>query len=522
MAHLTQMTNSRNNSTTSAEPCCRIVWLLTFIAIVLLVGRGAAADDWIHLNLTDAAWTQPIGPGPPNRLPPVDSVSYDAATNETVHWFGATGASFAGAPADYRESGNDAETPLNESALKPLPYWFEDVNVGYDGGFVIASKADLDLQTSDAPFLLRLNGWGQIRHTLRESGPNQDLNQFQLKRARLVFSGSAFTPDFTYFVQLDGRSSSGDDIRLLDYFFTFDFGRHLWGLKRRTIRFKAGKYKMPFTMARYLSGREFEFTDRSVASTFFDVNRSLAWGLYGETDSWAIPARWEMAIFNGLVTGGAETGSSGSLDNNFAYSARVFTYPVGDWGDAGLADLSHHNSPAVRVGGGFAFSTLDRSGTTEFGRIRVVDSGVTLASLLPHAVTKYSVSLFAIDASLKFRGLSVTAEYYLRNTSSFSGAVIPGLFDHGAWFQMGYFVIPETLQILARWSRVQGDSGTLGVMQQSFDEVAGGLVWYINDQHAKWTLDLTNLNGAPVSSTALDIAPGDTDWLLRSQIQFSF
>ena len=49
---------------------------------------------------------------------------------------------------------------------------------------------------------------------------------------------------------------------------------------------------------------------------FFDVNRSLAWGLYGETKQRRLPLNWEVAIFNGLVTGGAETGSSG-LNNSF-------------------------------------------------------------------------------------------------------------------------------------------------------------------------------------------------------------
>ena len=260
------------------------------------------------------------------------------------------------------------------------------IRAGYDGGFVIASTRESNLEAGDAPFLLRLNGWGQLRHTVLDShGPNAELNQFQLKRARLVFSGHAFTPDFEYFVQLDGRSSSGDDIRLLDYFLTYDIGHHRWGLDSDTVQFKTGLYKVPFTMARYLSGREFEFTDRSVASMFFDVNRSLAWGLYGERTGCGVPWNWEVAIFNGLVTGGAETGSSGALDADFAYSGRLAFYPIGEWGRGQLADFEHHETPAVRTGMAFASSTIDRSGSVEFQSARVVDSGATLASLLPRA-----------------------------------------------------------------------------------------------------------------------------------------
>ena len=113
---------------------------------------------------------------------------------------------------------------------------------GYDSGFAIASRRELDLQAGQYPFQLKLNGWGQLRHTITDySPPNRDLNQFQLKRGRLVFSGSAFTPDFSYFIQRDGRSSSGDDLRLLDYALSFDVGHKSWGLDPGTIGWFDGR-----------------------------------------------------------------------------------------------------------------------------------------------------------------------------------------------------------------------------------------------------------------------------------------
>jgi hypothetical protein len=275
-------------------------------------------------------------------------------------------------------------------------------------------------------------------------------------------------------------------------------------------------------MARYLSGREFEFADRSVASTFFDVNRSLAWGLYGSSNNLSVPWTWEIAIFNGLVTGGATTGSSGDLDDNFAYSGRIFAYPIGEWGEGELADFQWHESLATRSGIAVASSKIDRSGSTEFSSARVVDSGATLASLLPGAVDQYTVHLFAVDTSLKWRGLSSSLEYYFRYINDIEAPVVSDLFDHGFWFQIGKFIVPAKFQLLARWSRVVGNSGTLGLMNQSSDEVAGGMVWYFRGQQAKLTIDATHLDGAPVSSSALDVVPGDIGWLFRTQIQFAF
>ncbi len=235
-----------------------------------------------------------------------------------------------------------------------------NVRAGYDDGFVIASRRNLNLEASEFPFRMVFNCWGQLRHTvLDDDDPRDNLNEFQLKRGRLTFSGHAFTPDFVYFVQLDGRSSSGDDVRLLDYNLSYDLGRHAWGLAPGVIGFRTGKWKVPFSTARYLSGREFEFSDRSMASIFFDVNRSFAWGLFGAPANPIIPWDWEVAIFNGLVTGGAETGSAGALDDNFAYSARVLAYPTGDWGTGELADFDWHNDLATRIGFGFANSTVN-------------------------------------------------------------------------------------------------------------------------------------------------------------------
>lgn len=411
-------------------------------------------------------------------------------------------------------------TPTRSTLSQDQPV---SIGVGYDDGFVIASEEELRLDADDYSYRLKINGWGQLRDTrLVSNSSNRDVNQLQLKRARIVFSGHALSQDLAYFVQLDGRSNAADSLRILDYYFAYDLSHVFPNATHGTFGIKAGLYKMPFSLARGISGKEFEFADRSMASIYFDVNRSLAFGLYGENNSLPIPIHWEAALFNGLVTGGAETGSSGTLDNNNAFSGRVHMYPVGDWGADDLADLTNHQTLATRIGTGFAVTKIDRIGSTEFSSLRVVDSGTQLSELLPNAVDTYNVSLFSVDASLKYRGLSMTSEYYFRNISGFRGAMVPDLFDHGFWLQSGKFLIPQKFELLARWSRVTGNSGTLGAENQSSDELACGGVWYFRQQHAKLTLDATHLNGASINSSALDISSGDVGWLYRTQLQFSF
>lgn len=343
--------------------------------------------------------------------------------------------------------------------------------VGYDRGFYIASDRGPDRPVGDEAYFLRFNGWGHFRMTNSEGfGGNEGFNQLQLKRARLIFSGHAFTPAFSWLVALDGRSQADGAIRLLDYFLDYDLGSEVFGLESKRLALKLGQYKIPFTLSRFLSAQEMQFTDRSVSSMFFDANRSLAFGAYGENQQSAALWTWETAIFNGLVTGGAETGAAGGLDNNTAVSGRLASYWGGDWGSDDQCDYDFHESLVYRLGGAFAASSIDRIGQTEFGAIRVVDSGQRLANLLPAQVTGYRVNKYALDASVKYRGWSMTSEYYFRNIGGFQGAALPGLFDHGFSVDVGYFVIPQKTELLARWSRVVGNSGTLGLGNRSADE----------------------------------------------------
>jgi hypothetical protein len=422
------------------------------------------------------------------------------------------------------QSGNSESTNSSADISQAEADLFkQNLRVGYDDGFLLAGRDISDLGGEDLPFRLKFNGWGQLRMTnFASDGPSRDFAQFQLKRARLVFSGHAFTPDFSYFIALDGRSASNDTIRLLDYFLSYDLGHHDWGWKKRALIVKAGQYKIPFTLARAISGQEFQFADRSVASMYFDANRSLAAGLYGERKPGGQLLTWETAIFNGLITGGAETGSTGTLDNNFAISGRLAYYPQGEWGKDDLCDWDFHEQVATRTGFAFAMSSINREGTTEFGEIRVVDTGSKLSDILPLSIEQYHVASYCVDYSLKYRGWSVNSEYYFRNIGTFEGDYLPDLFDHGFWLQTGYFLVPRKLEALARWSRVVGKSGTLGSSEQSSDEKAAALTWYFRRHAAKITFDATYLDGAPINSFALDITPGAVGWLWRTQLQFSF
>ena len=383
---------------------------------------------------------------------------------------------------------------------------------GYNNGFFIESV--------ESPFRLKMDAWLQFRHAYFNTGsPTPDENEFEFERARLIFSGHAFTENLDYFLQLDGDSDGGHGADFFDYYLTFDLGNELLDYEKGQFGIRVGKWKVPFNRARAESGKDLSFTDRSVSSVIFDINRSLGMSLFGKIGCDPGAINWEVALINGLHTGGFRTSRAGELDHNLATSGRISTDIIGDYGK-GESDLAFHENLAIQLGGGFAVSRIERDGLREFASIRTIDSGATLASLLPANVNSYTVALYTVDMGLKYQGWSLIADYYFRQLTNMGP--VPALSDHGLLLQTGYFVVPEKFEVLSRWARGVGDSSTLGVSERSYDELGFGFVWYIKGQNLKFTFDANHFNGAPRTDSTLNLVAGDTGWLYRSQFQFAF
>ncbi len=420
---------------------------------------------------------------------------------------------------NLRSVGEEGDANANPSRPSGLDF-------GYSNGFFIASPAGVT-HKDGTPFLLQVNGRLQLRHTAFDSqGPTSDENNLELERARLVFSGQAFSPDFSYLAQLDGDTDDASTADFIDYALRYDFGHALLDLDAGSLVMRLGKYRLPFTRARQDSGFVLQFVDRATASDFFDVNRSIAVGLTGTGSVLDRPVAWEIALSNGIRDDGFTPNRTGGLDRNPGYAARVSSELLGEWGTDGEPDLSWHERPAVKIGAAVAFTRVDRDdGFLEFSEIPAIgDSGVNpfVVDVVPATVDEFGVMLYAVDANFKYRGLSMLGEYYFRQLTAFAGAPVTDRFDHGFVLQTGYFLVPERLEVAARWSRMVGDSWTLGDAEHSTDEVAGGMTWYIRGHNLKLGFDVTHLNGSPIESSTLNVLAGDAGWLVRTQFQLVF
>jgi len=402
----------------------------------------------------------------------------------------------------------------------PQPKFFAD----YDGGFLISP---VDKQAT--PFELKINGRMQFRYvgfdrdraTFSNRGdtarggplPVFNRNDFDIERARLMFSGYVYDSNLEFFLNLDGDTDDNHRVIAHDFWFNYKFSD--------AFNLHAGKAFVPGSRDWLSGSTRTHLADRSMATTFFRPDRSLG--------VWAIGEMTENLFYRAMLSNGFNTTDLrfSNVDTNLAYSGSMWWDATGDYGK-GYADLAWHEEPAIRVGQSFTFA--NQSGTvspgvprSEQNFLRLSDGTriITPGALAPGVtVTGGHLYLYAIDAAAKYRGFSFNAEYFFRWLSEFKtrGGPIPHsqLYDDGFYTDVGYMLIEKSVEIVGRISTVDGLFGDSW-------EYAGGINWYVNGTHKnKLTLDIAALDGSPASNSGPNYAVGQDGILTRLQWQIAF
>lgn len=410
----------------------------------------------------------------------------------------------------------------------PLPF---EVGARFNKGLFIRAR-DLDRN----PYALYVGGRIQLRYT----GFSRDIesftdntgatnfvrnrNQFDIERARINFSGTAVSPNLTYLFILDADGDGGSQVDGLAFHFTYQVAPEL--------KLRVGRWKVAADREWLLSSRYFRMADRSMATEYFRVGFSDGvWALGDfallERSDGRRPWHYEMSLTNGLRTSSRNTSS---LDDNLGAAATLYCDPLGAYG-AGPTDFAWHESPVVRLGGSFAFDKSDdRSdagaafalGDDNFLRLSDGTRLSTTGSLAPGvSLLGDRVLLAAFDIGVKYRGWSLSGEYFIRSIQDLTadGPLPVGkLYDYGFHAEVGKFLIARRLDLNVRMSQVSGLFGT------GFEySAAMNYFWGAQDDRVnKFTLDVTNLIRNPVTSTPADLIAGDDGLLVRGQVQVAF
>jgi hypothetical protein len=363
----------------------------------------------------------------------------------------------------------------------------------------------------------RYTGFGRSENQWTDAAGNNrgiaNRNDFDINRGRVIFSGYVIEPELNFYVNLDYATLGNDRVTILLAWLNYKFNR--------SFELSFGKGKVPGGREWLLTSMNSMAPDRSMATTFF--RPSITTGI------WATGEPIDDLRYQAIIGNGFNTSSAGfrDLDTNFVYAGNVWWEPHGEFGGL-YSDLKGNDSPVTRFG--TSLTTSRQSGSQALSEapeesfIRLSDGTdfTETGALAPGvSVTDYSIFLASIDAGWKYRGVSVTGEYFLRWLFDIEGnGPIPApnrdLFDHGFYAQAGCFVVPNRWEVFTRTSQIFGPFGDGG-------EFAVGFNWYVRGtDNWRFGFDLARLVESPADQIRTGYDAGASGILIRGQLQTVF
>jgi len=355
------------------------------------------------------------------------------------------------------------------------------------------------------------------------------------------------------------------------------------------LTFILGKQQPFFGLTEILGSANAQFVDFAMADWYFDAddNNML-------TAAAAQLRAFEDRLFaTTMITNGNESQTANIQMDRLPGFIAGFWYDLGGSWDrqaqrwnlygTSTSDLNYSVKPCLRVGGAMNLVPMDRRsiyGDIEQGRVLTATAapgGTRLINLLDgapgtppgsHDVDKFDSYTFDAFASFHWRGFSLTNEWWGRQLTGFqsnplgrnlivyqdasgANALFPGgnLYDFGTLVQGGYFVVPKKLEVVARYSTIDGTSGSIEgngtfrtttvagvtgpvrVIDGAFrtfhqsNEYAVGFNYFIYGQLVKWSSDFSVYQGgnpAAGGASPAGYIAGVDGWMVRTQMQLAF
>jgi hypothetical protein len=345
----------------------------------------------------------------------------------------------------------------------------------YDGGFYVKAK--------DNSFSLRLNGFGQFRYTFLSPEKGKDNNNFDLALGRLAFSGTAFDPKFSYFMQFEGSTfENNNNITMLDWWGKYSFSPDLYVQGGRSILWYSRQFiTHPGNLL---------FPDLSEAEFAFSLYRAIGGGIGGKLLKWL--------SYNAQVTNSIRALDAGGQENFGQEMASVgrLEFDI-------LEPYGYIESVPTPV-------TKPQLSIGVAGSYNPVDSASTFQNVLPGDRTINGL----IDAGFRVDGFTLQAAGYFRHNNR---RALKDSDDWGYYGQAGYYLVPEHWELVARISGVDfQEANNPDTTYKKTTAYTIGLNYYLYGHGLKVQMDYSFLDQDPFTGT------NQSNNRLRVQTQFLF
>lgn len=276
-----------------------------------------------------------------------------------------------------------------------------DQIVRYDGGFFIKSR--------DGKFSLQANGLLQPRYVFYHPEDADDRHSFILRNAKLIFSGTVYSPKlgYAFVLSLPERPMLGNFD--LNYTFGDPLILHFW------------LDDVPLNPGYSLGPEALQFVTHSMADLRYNFGAGLAVAADGQFGKF----KYLAGVFNGY-----NQGLTLNLNNELAYGGRLQFDIFGETEVFGGNDFDFSAKPVLAMGAAAGLAHLEDGDQAR-------------------------VMLSVSDMAFKFKGYSLKLAGYFRFTD-------PSLFaqaqnDTGFTIETGYFIVKKRLELALRASATIDD-----------------------------------------------------------------
>jgi len=349
--------------------------------------------------------------------------------------------------------------------------------------------------TPDGKFAMRIGGRLQVRLSFshftddNHNRKNDDRPNFTVPRARIWVRGHAFQPYWKYKFQFD---IAGDEADTTVSGSKFSSTNRLTELKDAWVEFakwhqftvRGGQFKVPYSRQELTSSGKQQFVDRSLIGKVFVPGRNsgvMVFGrLGGEKDHL-------LEYYAGVFDGEGENKTNN--DQGLMYAGRVAVNPFGQlkYTESDLRPEEKWNKFLLAIGAN--------------GYVHQDDN-------LQNQDDDWSVGG---DLAAMWRGFSGLAELHYRKNGVKNGRDVKIL----GWLgQLGYMLIPETLEVALRADSIDYDNSMGQSAQREYLLVLG---YFMEGHDLKIQADFGR-----VERHYYDTSKNKDEWRFRLQFQLIF
>ena len=370
-------------------------------------------------------------------------------------------------------------------------------------------KGLFNLIGKDSSFSMNISARMQMLGTSNwdvNNGLSNPSSSLLVRRARLKFSGFAYSPKLTYKLELGlsnrdiGKASSFTNEApkyILDAVVKWNFSGNfvLW----------FGQTKLPGNRERVISSGDLQQVDRSLLNSRFNIDRDMGFQLrhhFNVTDKFIVKEMFSISQGEGR---NITTGNLGGHQ----YTTRVELLPFGKFaskGDYRGSDLKFEPAPKLALGFTYDFNNDAVKNRSNQGSYMTNDTGFYSTN----------ISTVFVDAMYKHKGFSVMAEYAYRDAEdafakNSDGTLTGDLVQVGNALnlQTGY-LLSKTLEISGRYTNIDWDSDITG--KGAENQYTLGLSKYIVGHKLKVQTDVSYL----------DLATKTNQFMYRLQVDIHF